>query len=79
MLNEKVKSIVKSVIDQSGAKEVNEAVELLAQKLTDLFVNDTVDMCMKDYKNQGYYGAGYRIANEVKKMFGDGDGVKLSW
>lgn len=78
MLNDKVKAVVNSVINQPGVKEVNEVVDLLAQKLTDLFVKDTVDMCMKDYKNQGNYGAGYRIANEVKKMFGSGEEVNLS-
>ena len=78
MLNQKVKAIVKSVVEESGVKEVNEVVDLVAQKLTDLFVKDTVDMCMADYKNQGYYGAGFRIANEVKKMFGDSEEVNLS-
>lgn len=78
MLNDKVKAVVNSVINQPGVKEVNEVVDLLAQKLTDLFVKDTVDMCMADYKNQGYYGAGFRIANEVKKMFGNDEDVKLS-
>lgn len=78
MLNDKVKAVVNSVINQPGVKEVNEAVDLLAQKLTDLFVKDTVDMCMKDYKNQGNYGAGYRIANEVKKMFSSDEEVNLS-
>lgn len=78
MLNDKVKAVVNSVINQPGVKEVNEVVDLLAQKLTDLFVKDTVDMCMKDYKNQGNYGAGYRIANEVKKMFSGSEEVNLS-
>lgn len=68
MVNNNVRQLVDNAL-ATGQLNSADDIYVMAQKVTDLLVDSCVNLCMEDYKNQGNYGAGYRLAKEIEEKF----------
>ena len=68
MINENVRQLVDDAL-ASGHLDKSADIYVIAQKITDILTKDCFELCINDYKNQGNYGAGYRLAHEIKSKY----------
>lgn len=69
MVNNNVRSIVDAVMVANSQPKTQEELYVFIQQVANHLVKDCVSFCMEDYKNQGNYGAGFRLAKEIEGKF----------
>lgn len=69
-MNKNIKNAMKKALEEVKISENQNIPEDFVNKFVEFLLKDCDQLCMADYKNQGCYGAGYRLSKEMQKHFG---------
>lgn len=69
-MNINIRKAMDTAIEETKTIHNTVITELFATRFAELLLGDCDALCMKDYRNQGNYGAGYRLSKEMQRHFG---------